>query len=378
MHAPKEATIKTSVKGTILDRLYALDHAPIDFHFRQNANDFVVKEIPLYEFSGEGEHLILHIRKKNLSTFEMVGAIARYLGIKQKEIGYAGLKDKHALTYQYISLPRKYEEQMKSFEHPNIKILESTYHNNKIRMGHLKGNRFFIRVKKVSPTAAVKIKEALGAIEQMGMPNFFGYQRFGNDGNNHIQGEKIAKGEKKERNPKLRKLLVSAYQSHLFNLWLSKRIEISKLVASFSVAELEPLLNLPRIELEKLKKQQHIFKLLSGDVMQHYPYGRLFEFDGDEEEAKRFIKRDIAPTGVLSGKRAKLASEYAWLIEKDFVEDIAADGQRRYAWVFPEDIEGRYVEEEAWFEFNFSLPKGSYATVFLEEIAKKEIRQNNE
>ena len=361
-----------------MDRLYALDHAPIDFHFRQNANDFVVREIPLYEFSGEGEHLVLHIRKKNLSTFEMAGAIARYLGIKQKEIGYAGLKDKHALTYQYISLPKKYEAQMESFEHPHIKILESTYHNNKIRMGHLKGNRFFIRVKKVSPTAAVKIQEALGTIERMGMPNFFGYQRFGNDGNNHIQGEKIAKGEKRERNPKLRKLLISAYQSHLFNLWLSKRIEISKLVASFGVAELEPLLNLPRIELEKLKKQEHLFKLLSGDVMQHYPYGRLFEFDGDAEEAKRFIQRDIAPTGLLSGKRAKLASEYAWLIEKDFVEDVAADGQRRYAWVFPEDIEGRYVEEEAWFEFNFSLPKGSYATVFLEEIAKKEIRQNNE
>ena len=374
MRALKEAVIKTSVKGTTLDRLYALDHAPIDFHFRQNANDFVVKEIPLYEFSGEGEHLVLHVRKKNLSTFEMVGAIARYLGIKQKEIGYAGLKDKHALTYQYISVPKRYEEQMDGFEHPNIKILEKRYHNNKIRMGHLKGNRFFIRVKKVSPTAALKIKEALGKIEAMGMPNFFGYQRFGNDGNNHIAGEKIAKGEKKERNPKLKRLLISAYQSHLFNLWLSKRIEISKLAESFSVHELEPLLNLPRNELEKLKKQRHIFKLLSGDIMQHYPYGRLFEFDGDEEDAKRFVERRIAPTGLLSGKRAKLAGEYAWLIEKEFVDEIAADGQRRYAWVYPEDIEGRFVEEEAWFEFNFSLPKGSYATVLLEEIAKKEIK----
>ena len=360
-----------------MDRLYALEHAPIDFHFRQNANDFVVKEIPLYEFSGEGEHLVFYIRKKNLSTFEMVGAIARYLGIQQKEIGYAGLKDKHALTYQYISLPRKYEEQMQNFEHSNIKILESTYHNNKIRMGHLKGNRFFIRVKKVSPTDAIKIKEALGMIERMGMPNFFGYQRFGNDGNNHIQGELIAKREKKERNPKLRRLLVSAYQSHLFNLWLSKRIEIGKLVENFKIHELESILNFPRNELEKLKKQKHIFKLLSGDIMQHYPYGRLFEFDGNIEEADRFFHRDIAPTGVLCGKRAKVASEYAWLIEKEFVEDIAADGQRRYAWIFPEEIEGNYIEEEAWYEFNFSLPKGSYATVFLEEIAKKEIKDNN-
>jgi len=372
----KEVVIKIFVKGTTLDRLYALNHAPIDFHFRQNANDFVVEEIPLYEFSGDGEHLILHIRKKNLSTFEMVALIARYLGIKQKDIGYAGLKDKHALTYQYISLPKRYEVQMQNFEHSQIKILDTTYHRNKIRMGHLKGNRFFIRVKKVTPTAGLKISEALKTIEKIGMPNFFGYQRFGNDGNNHKLGELIAKGEKKERNPKLRKLLISAYQSHLFNLWLSKRIEISKLVDSFEVHELEPLLNLPRSELENLKKQPHIFKLLSGDIMQHYPYGRLFEFNADIQEAQRFVDRDIAPTGLLCGKRAKVASEFAREVEKSFDEEISADGQRRYAWVFPEDIEGKYIQEEAWFEFRFSLPKGSYATVFLEEIAKKEIQSN--
>ena len=357
-----------------MDRLYAFSHAPISFHFRQNAADFVVEEIPLYEFSGEGEHLVLHIRKKNLSTFELIDAITRHLGIKNKEIGYAGLKDKHALTYQYISLHRKYEEQMKRFSHPNVKILSATYHNNKIRMGHLKGNRFFIRVKKVMPSDAVKIFEVLKMIERYGMPNFFGYQRFGNSGDNHVLGEKIAKGEKKERNPKVRRLLVNAYQSHLFNLWLSKRVEISKLVSEFSVNELESLLNLPANEIKKMKAQEHIFKLLSGDIMQHYPYGRLFEYDGEEGEASRFMQKDVAVTGLLCGKRAKVAAEYAREIEKSFDEKILADGTRRYAWVFPEEIEGRYKEEDAWFEFKFSLPKGSYATVFLEEIAKKEIR----
>ncbi len=361
-----------------MDRLYAFSHAPISFHFRQNANDFVVEEIPLYEFSAEGEHLVLHVRKKNLSTFELIDILSRYLGIKNKEIGYAGLKDKHALTYQYISIHKKYEKQMERFEHPNVKILSSTYHNNKIRMGHLKGNRFFVRVKKVFPSDARKIEEVLKIIERFGMPNFFGYQRFGNGGDNHILGEKIAKGEKKERNPKVRRLLVNAYQGHLFNLWLSKRIEISKLVAEFSVGELESLLNLPANEIKKMKKQKHFFKLLSGDIMQHYPYGRLFEYDGEEKEAKRFLEKDVAVTGLLCGKRAKITSEYAREIEKSFDEAIHADGARRYAWVFPEDIEGKYKEEDAWFEFNFSLPKGSYATVFLEEIAKKEIKQNDE
>ena len=375
LHALKEAGIKTSVKGTILDRLYALDHAPIDFHFRQNANDFVVKEIPLYEFSGDGEHLVLHIRKKNLSTFEMVGAIARYLGIKQKEIGYAGLKDKHALTYQYISLPRKYEDRMKSFEHPNIKILESTYHNNKIRMGHLKGNRFFIRVKKISPTSAVKINEALGTIKQMGMPNFFGYQRFGNDGNNHIQGEKIAKGEAREKNPRVKKLLINAYQSHLFNLWLSRRLEINSLVNSFELPELETLLNMPNELVKKMKAQSHPFKLIEGDVMEHYPHGRLFEFEGSEEDLERFNTRDITVTGLLCGKKVKHASLVAREIEKDFDDTINADGARRYAWVYPTDIEGKFNAIEAQYEMHFTLPKGAYATVLIEEIAKRKIQE---
>ncbi len=357
-----------------MDRRYSFKHAPIDFYFRQNSNDFVVEEIPLYEFSGEGEHLALQIRKKNTSTFEMVDTIASYLGIKRKEIGYAGLKDKNALTYQYISIHKKYEKELERFKHPSIKILLTTYHKNKIRLGHLKANRFFIRVKKVNPTDATKIGEVLKHIESFGMPNFFGYQRFGNDGNNHIRGEKIAKGEKKERNPRIRKLLISAYQSHLFNLWLSKRIELSKLLESFSVNELESLLNLPKSELQYLKKQEHPFKLFQGDIMQHYPYGKLYEFDASLEEAVRLKTKDVAPTGLLCGKRAKLSSGYAREIEKSFDETIQADGGRRYAWVFPEDIEGKYIAEEAWYEFHFTLPKGSYATALLEEIAKKEIK----
>ena len=89
---------------------------------------------------------------------------------------------------------------------------------------------------------------------------------------------------------------------------------------------------------------------------------------------ERFIQKDIAPTGLLCGKRAKHSTLYAREIEKSFDEEINADGQRRYAWVFPDEISGNYKSQEAWYEFNFFLPKGSYATVLLEEIAKKEIK----
>lgn len=357
-----------------MDRFYSLSHASIDFHFRQSSRDFVVEEVPLYEFSGDGEHLILFVRKKELSTHEMVAVIAKYLGIKNKEIGYAGLKDKHAMTKQYISLHKKYEQKMDEFSHDNIKIVSKTYHNNKIRVGHLSGNKFYIRLKKVNSVSAKMIDEVLKKIDLFGMPNYFGYQRFGNDGDNHIEGEKIVKGLKKERNPKIREFLISAYQSHLFNLWLSRRLEISKLVEKFDVRELEGLLNIPKDELIMMKSQTHPLKLLSGDLMEHYPYGRLFEYIGDGHDIDRYNKKDISVTGLICGKRVKRATLAAREIEKDYDDEIEEDGSRRYAWVYPKNIEGRYIADEAHYDLNFYLPKGSYATVLIEEIAKREIR----
>jgi len=356
-----------------MDRFYSLGHSSIDFHFKQSARDFVVEEIPLYEFSGEGEHLIMFVRKKNLSTPELIGILARYLGVKNKEIGYAGLKDKHAMTKQYISLHKKHEEALERFEHDGVKIISKTYHNNKIRLGHLKGNRFYIRLKKVNPTNAIKIDEALKNISDLGMPNFFGYQRFGNDGDNHIQGEKIAKGEKRERNPRVRKFLISAYQSHLFNMWLSRRLEINTLISNFEPKELETLLNMPLEQIKKLKAQEHPFKLISGDIMEHYPYGRLFDFDGTEEDLTRFNDRDISVTGLLCGSKVKISSDIAREIEKDFDDEINADGARRYGWVYPTEVEGRFNQVEAQYDLNFTLPKGSYATVLIEELAKRKL-----
>jgi len=356
-----------------MDRFYSLGHSSIDFHFKQSPRDFVVEEIPLYEFSGEGEHLVLFVRKKNLSTLELVSLFARYLGIQNKEIGYAGLKDKHAMTKQYISIHKKHEEAIENFTHEDIKIISKTYHNNKIKIGHLKGNRFYIKVKKVNPTSAKKIDEALKNISDFGMPNFFGYQRFGTDGVNHIDGEKIAKGEKKERNPKIKKLLINAYQSHLFNLWLSRRLEINTLVQNFKAEELESILNMPNDEVSKLKAQKHPFKVIAGDIMEHYPYGRLFEFNHAEDDLNRFLERTISVTGLLCGAKVKLSSGVAGEIEKEFNDKISVDGARRYAWVYPTEIEGRFNQVEAQYEMNFTLPKGSYATVLIEEIAKRKI-----
>ncbi len=358
-----------------MDRFYALSHTPIAFHFLQTARDFVVDEQPLYEFSGEGEHLVLLMRKKNLATWDALSIIANHLGINAREIGYAGLKDKNALTKQYISVLKKYEQQLESFEHENIKFVERTYHNNKIRLGHLKGNRFFIRLKKVNPTAAKKLSEALKTIKKEGMPNFFGYQRFGAEGNNHEIGEAILRGKRKERNVKLKRLYINAYQSHMFNLWLSRRLEINALVASFEPEALCDVLNMPTEVIVALKAQPHPFKIFLGDVLKHYPHGSPFEYEGEARDMERINARDVVATGLLPGKRSRRAGGLAGEIEKEF--DTAfkqIDGDRRYAWVYPEDVEYEYKEQEAWFEMHFTLPKGSYATVLVEELAKRPLQ----
>ena len=159
-----------------------LNHSQIDVYFKQSKDDFVVNEVPLYEFSNEGEHLILKLRKKDLATWDAIEILANYLKCSTREFGYAGLKDKNAMTVQHISIHRKYEDALKSFTHENIKILETTYHNNKIKIGHLKGNNFFIRLKRVGLVERQKIEEAFSEIAVFGMPNYFGFQRFGIDG----------------------------------------------------------------------------------------------------------------------------------------------------------------------------------------------------
>ena len=232
-----------------------LNHSKIDVVFKQSKDDFVVTEIPLYDFSGEGEHLILKIRKKDLATWDAIEILANYLQCSTREFGYAGLKDKNAMTVQCISVHRKFEEALKEFKHDNIKILETTYHNNKIKVGHLKGNKFFIRLKRVGLVEKRKIEEALGQIVNLGIPNYFGFQRFGIDGDNYKKGKEIIEGKLKERNRNLKQMYINAYQSYLFNSWLSKRIEISKLVDAFEPKEIYERLNLPLDIVKRMKKQ---------------------------------------------------------------------------------------------------------------------------
>jgi len=354
-------------------KLHFTSHSPIKVHFSKTSRDFGVEEVPLYDFSGSGEHLVLKIRKKDMTTWELIQKISEYIGCKVRDIGYAGLKDKDGITTQFICIHKRYKDKINAFQNNNVKILETTYHNNKLKIGHLKGNKFFIRFKKVLPLDAKKIENVLKTIEEKGMPNYFGYQRFGRDKNNYTIGKDILFSKANIKNKKKRDFFISAYQSHIFNLWLSKRVEISKLFESFEQKELENLFIYPKTLIKNIKKQPNFFKILPGDILHHYPYGKAFECLDIDIEAKRFVKKDITVTGILPGKKTKFATEEAGLLEKEFIsecEEVLSkmNGSRRFAWIFPEILDYRYKKEEAWFEFSFFLPKGSYATVLIEEI----------
>jgi tRNA pseudouridine13 synthase len=354
-------------------RNFYLNHSAINAHFLPSPGDFCVTEIPLYDFSGQGEHLIITFRKKNLTTWEALDIFSSTLGCKVKEIGYAGLKDKNAMTVQSISVHKKYESRLKHLQHPAVKILNTTYHGNKIRTGHLKGNRFFARLKRVKGVDHQKIMNVLQELSTFGMPNFFGSQRFGHENKNYSKGQAILEGKLKVRSPKEREFLLNAYQSHLFNQWLNERIEISRLIKEFSVDELSNFLELDKTTLKTIKKQPHFFKIFEGDLLHHYPYGKLFELSSLETESQRFMQRDSVPTGLLSGKKVKRALSFAYeKYEKKYdIITSLVNGTRRYAWVYIDDMEAGYKEKENQLELNFSLPKGSYATVMIEQLLKK-------
>ena len=339
-----------------------------EFVFSSSPRDFTVEEIPLYEFSGEGEHLILKIRKKELTTWEMLEILSSHLGIRVRDIGYAGLKDKHAMTIQYISLMATHESKLESFSHEKIKILDRVRHNNKIRVGHLKGNRFHMRFKKVLGVQKDMLDSVLKWIKTNGVPNYFGHQRFGIHGDNWREGKKILTGEKKMRDRKSREFLVSAYQSYLFNNWLSKRVEICRLLEEFTSSEVEQVLSLPKDTLKDSKKQSPFFKIIQGDVLMHYPHGRVFYAESTLEESERFEQKDISITGLIPGGRVKLSEGASREIESDFDEEINQSGSRRYAWIFPSDVKSKYIPEKAHYELGFFLPKGCYATNIVDML----------
>ncbi|RQW82225.1 MAG: tRNA pseudouridine(13) synthase TruD, partial [Geobacter sp.] len=155
---------------------------------KETVDDFIVTEIPLYLPCGEGEHAYVEIEKRGVTTLDAIRRIARSLGISEREIGYAGLKDARGITRQTLSIPRVETERLLSLSLQGITILSANRHRNKLKPGHLAGNRFSIRVRGTKKDAQEKAAAILAVLCERGVPNYFGSQRYGGLGNSHHIG----------------------------------------------------------------------------------------------------------------------------------------------------------------------------------------------
>jgi tRNA pseudouridine13 synthase len=386
---------------------------------KRRAEDFFVQEIPIYEPSGVGEHVYCEIQKIGLTTFAAIHQIADALHVSSRDIGYAGLKDARAVTRQVLSIHGTTPEAVMNLHLPNITVQWAARHGNKLRLGHLKGNRFAVRIREVNPTDVVKLRPMLDLIEKHGLPNFFGEQRFGHRGDNDRLGATLIRGRPEELlelllgspdpalddpetvqartqfsqgnledsmhhwprrsglerrilarliktgkpgaavraiDEKLRRLWISALQSRVFNDVLSRRIE-------------------------------SIAKLMSGDLAYKHENGACFRVEDAALEQSRCDVFEISPTGPLVGYRMTepagepLAIEHAilkshGLTAGHFKQEGRdhAKGARRPLRVKPTDIqlEGGVDEHGAHVTVAFTLPAGSYATVLLRELMKNE------
>ena len=326
-------------------RVY-LHPSDIDFRFQQSTEDFLVNEIPNREFAGRGKYLVARVQKQGMTTWDMVAAFARYLNVEANEIGYAGLKDKHATTTQHLSFDARYSAALKKFRHKNIKILEMIKDTKSIRMGDLAGNRFGINLYDIDNIKAGRIEKTAHKIQKEGLANYFGYQRFGKEQDALSQAKEMLAGERFIKDAKVRNFLVSVYQSHLFNEWLKKRVQLS---------------------------QNGKFKLLRGDVFVTMNAEEKL-FTPKELPLQDFLSHKVTPTGLLPGRGAFRAREKARAIEKEFDDEyLPYKGYRRAAIVWPEDFSLKLFTKEGRAHIAFSLSKGAYATSLIEALKGSEL-----
>lgn len=356
---------------------YAYTHTPLHFDFKQTVERFFVEEVPLYTTTGTGSYLYLKIKKTDMSTWKLITVLAKATGLQERDIGYAGLKDKNATTIQYISIPKMYEKELnKNLTTEKIEILERTYNKAALKIGHLKGNRFSIVLHDINEKDAKFFNTTAKKMQKEGIPNYYGYQRFGEDSRSFLQGKEIAHSGKRLKGSK-EKLLVSAYQSYLYNKWLGQRVKLSTIIASNDVKTAAKKLDYPLELVKVLAKQTQFFKLFIGDVMTPYPYGKMNFVKDMHQSAQTFEQGKVSPTGLLCGATAERAKSDAYYLEEEFddTELNALKGDRRFAWIWPKDVETSYDNNSKKLTVEFYLPKGSYATTFLEEIGKFSLKE---
>ena len=355
--------------------------------------DFVVEELPLYEPTRTGTHTFFAIRKRNLSTFEAINRISRDLQIASGQFGYAGLKDKHAITTQVLSIEGVHPERVLKIEQPDIEVLWAAQHAHKLQVGHLRGNRFQITLRDIPHTALSYVESVMSQLATEGVPNRFGPQRFGNKNDSHLIGKALVKADwetvrrylltedalqtdavarrvqrelvKKPMEKAIlgiphrrRKLFLSAYQAHLFNRVLERRLP-------------------------------ELGQLLEGDIAVKHANGAPFLVEDAALEQPRADAFEISPSGPIFGYKMRLPKGDMLALELSLLTDegvhlealrkvtaIRLPGTRRPLRM-PMQLHEVSSVESGGVRLSFTLPTGGYATVVLEELFKSGTYQIN-
>jgi tRNA pseudouridine13 synthase len=318
---------------------------------RVEPEDFVVDELPLYAPAGEGEHTFVRVEKRLTDTEVVARALARAAGAAPRDVGYAGRKDRRAVTRQWFSVPGLDPELALLLELPGARVLEAARHPHKLRTGQLRGNAFAIAVRDVPAALAAGVEARLAELVRVGLPNRFGAQRFGRDADNAERGRAVLEGRLRPRDRRAARFLMSALQSAVFNEAFARRT-----------------LALDAVE--------------SGDVAQVVASGGLFLVEDLAREAPRAARFEISATGPIFGTGARApeptgapaererAALAAFGIDEALLRrtppGLRLRGARRALRAPLGDAACECAGEVL--RLRFSLPAGSYATVLLEEL----------
>jgi tRNA pseudouridine13 synthase len=339
--------------------LATTDLPGIGGRIKTHIEDFEVEEIPAYAPSGTGDHLYLWIEKRGMGAEYFVRQVARRLDVPVSEVGTAGLKDRQAVTRQMVSAPARAESRLNQLDGDGIRLLNVSRHGNKLKPGHLHGNRFRILVREVVAEAGERLPPLIERLRREGLANFYGEQRFGREGETVLLGLALLRQEPPPssnadfRSPFLRKLALSAAQSALFNHYLAGRMA------------------------DGLMR-----RVLPGDAMARWPFGGMFVAEDAAREQARLEAREIVPAGPMFGRKMFRAAGEAAEREDRVLRDAGLTpqafhafgkllaGTRRHNLVYVDDLTAN-VETEG-VRLVFTLPAGSYATVLLREITRSD------
>lgn len=332
------------------DLPYAHGMPPLAAQLRSTPEDFLVEEILGYEADSEGEHALLWVEKRGANTDWVARELARFAGVPPVAVGYAGLKDRHAVTRQAFSvqLAGKADPDWSAFPHADVKVLAAARHKRKLKRGALRGNRFVLVLRRVEGDRA-RAEEVLGRIAARGVPNYFGEQRFGRGGGNVEQARAMFAGRRVDRDK--RAFLLSAARSHIFNEVLAGRVE-----------------------------REAWDTPLDGEIWSLAGTRSWFGPEPfDATLADRLARGDIHPSGPLWGQGETPARDAAGELENavaaanaDLAEGLAAarmDQERRALRLIPQALRWRWLDADA-LELAFELPAGAYATVVVRELAR--------